>query len=55
MFALLVALLAAWIVLGAVGIAVQGLMWLFWICLVAFIATAIAGWVGRDVGKLREQ
>lgn len=51
MLTLLIILLIIWLGLGLVGLAVKGLIWLFWIGLILFVATAIIGWVQRAVKR----
>ena len=48
-FALLLALVIVWIVLGIIGFVVHGLFWLFVIACVLFVATVLGGafWRGR--------
>ncbi|WAX55093.1 hypothetical protein M6B22_11030 [Jatrophihabitans cynanchi] len=43
MLAVLLALIIVWIVLGIIGFVVHGLIWLFVIACVLFVATLLAG------------
>jgi len=43
----LLVLLAIWIVLSVIGLIIKGLLWLFFLGLIAFIATALYGAVRR--------
>lgn len=45
MLKLILILLAVWLVLSLIGLAVKGLFWLFVIGAVLFVATAIWGWI----------
>ncbi|MCI1218723.1 hypothetical protein [Bifidobacterium crudilactis] len=45
MLALFIILMLLWIVGGIAGLAVKGLIWLFFVSLVLFIITAIWGFV----------
>lgn len=47
MFALVLALVIVWIVLGIIGFVVHGLIWLFVIACVLFVATAFGGVFAR--------
>jgi len=47
---LLIILLIVWIVLALLGVAVKGLVWLFWIAVVLFIATLIGYFISRRSG-----
>lgn len=48
MGALLLFLLAAWIVLSVLGLVIKGLFWLFVIGIILVIATAAFGWFKRQ-------
>ena len=41
-------LLVVWLVLAIVGAIVEGLLWLLFIGIVLFLATAAYGWVKRN-------
>jgi len=43
-----IALLLLALLIGGVGLAVEGLKWLLIIALVLFVASAITGWSGRS-------
>jgi hypothetical protein len=47
MVGLILLLLVAWIVLSVIGLVVKGLIWLFIIGVILFVATAAWGWVQR--------
>lgn len=47
MVALIVVILAVWLILSIVGFAIEGLLWLGLIGVVLFVATAIFGWLKR--------
>lgn len=51
MVVLVVVLLAAWLVLSIVGFAIEGILWLGFIGLVLFVATAIVGWLRRSAHR----
>jgi hypothetical protein len=51
--AFLVLLLVIWAILAVVGLALKGLLWLFFIGLVLFLVTGIVGWVNRRTGAAR--
>jgi hypothetical protein len=45
MWAIVLGLLALWLVFSIVGLVVKGLMWLFIIGVILFLATAAWGWI----------
>jgi hypothetical protein len=44
---LIITLLVIWLVLSVLGFVVKGLLWLAFIGLVLFVATAVWGWLKR--------
>ncbi|SEE25515.1 hypothetical protein SAMN04489740_0979 [Arthrobacter alpinus] len=48
MATLVIVLLALWLILAVVGVAVKGLLWLAAIAAILFVATAAIGWVRRN-------
>ena len=49
MIGLIVTLLVIWLILAVLGLVVKGLLWLFIVGLILFVATGIFGWVRRRV------
>lgn len=47
MLKFILVLLVLWIVLSVVGFVVEGLLWLAFLALVLFVATAVWGWLKR--------
>lgn len=47
MLTLVLVLLAIWLILGVVGFMFKGLLWLGFIAIILFVATAAIGWVRR--------
>ncbi len=47
MWGLLFLLLAAWIVVSVLGLIIKGLIWLFVIGVILFVATSVFGWSKR--------
>jgi hypothetical protein len=45
---LIIALLVIWLVLSILGAIIEGLLWLAFIGLVLFAATAVWGWMKRN-------
>ncbi|GAA6121909.1 hypothetical protein BPY_00170 [Bifidobacterium psychraerophilum] len=45
MFAFMIVLLVVWLIAGAIGLVVQGMLWLFWVALALFVLTAVAGFI----------
>jgi hypothetical protein len=45
MKALIIALLAVWLVLAVLGAVLEGLLWLLFIAVLALVATATWGWL----------
>lgn len=45
MFVFMIVLLVVWLIAGAIGLVVQGLLWLFWVALALFVLTAVAGFI----------
>lgn len=43
MIAIIIAALVLWIILGVIGFAVHALLWLAYVALILFVATAIFG------------
>ena len=48
MLKLVALLLVLWLVIAVVGAIVEGLLWLLFIGIVLFLATAAFGWVKRN-------
>lgn len=51
MLTFVLVLLAIWLILSIVGLAVKGLFWLFVVGAVLFVITAIVGWLRRKTGS----
>ncbi|MCU1505410.1 MAG: hypothetical protein QOD27_477 [Microbacteriaceae bacterium] len=51
MLTLVIVLLAIWLILSIVGFAIKGLLWLAFIGIILFVATAIVGFIRRSVGR----
>jgi hypothetical protein len=51
--AFLVLLLVIWAILAVIGLALKGLLWLFFIGLILFFVTGVVGWVNRRTGASR--
>ncbi|WP_174255865.1 hypothetical protein [Phytoactinopolyspora mesophila] len=51
MLTLVIVLLAIWLILSIVGFAIEGIFWLGIVGIVLFVATALIGWVRRNVNK----
>lgn len=47
MWGLIWTLLVIWLILAVLGLVIKGLIWLFIVGLVLFVATGILGWVRR--------
>ena len=45
-------LLVLWLVLAVIGLVLKGLLWLFWIAAVLFVATLVISALGR-IGSRR--
>lgn len=50
MLALVLVLLAVWLLLAILGTLLKGLMWLTVLAILAFIATGAYGWMKRQTG-----
>lgn len=48
MMGIVLLLLIVWVVLGVIGLVVKGLLWLFIVGLILFLATAAWGWMKRQ-------
>lgn len=48
MLKLIALLLVVWLVIAVVGAIVEGLLWLLFIGIALFLATAVFGWVKRN-------
>jgi hypothetical protein len=44
---LIITLLVIWLVLSVLGFVIKGLLWLAFIGLILFVATAVWGWLKR--------
>lgn len=48
---LVIALLVVWAVLALLGLLIKGLLWLLWVAIILFVATAIFGALRRRSGS----
>jgi hypothetical protein len=51
MLTLVIVLLAIWLVLSIVGFAIKGLLWLAFIGIILFVATAIIGFIRKAAAR----
>lgn len=51
MLTFIIILLAIWAVLAVLGFAIKGLVWLAFIGIILFVATAIIGWIRGRASK----
>jgi hypothetical protein len=49
---IIITLLIIWLVLSILGFVVKGLLWLAFIGLILFVATAVWGWFKRKAKRL---
>lgn len=47
---LIIALLVLWLVFSVLGLVIEGLLWLLWVGILLFIATAVWGWLSSRKG-----
>lgn len=47
---LIIVLLVLWLVFAVLGAVIEGLLWLLWIGLLLFVATAAWGWLSARKG-----
>lgn len=47
MWAIVLVLLAIWLAISIIGLIIKGLIWLFIIGAILFVATSVWGWVKR--------
>ncbi|WP_198663947.1 hypothetical protein [Jiangella endophytica] len=48
MWGIILILLVAWLVISVLGLVIKGLLWLFFIGVVLFLATSAWGWLKRN-------
>ncbi len=48
MWGIILVLLVAWLVISVLGLLIKGLLWLFFIGVVLFLATSAWGWLKRN-------
>jgi hypothetical protein len=53
MLVLVVVLLAIWLILAVIGFTVKGLVWLAIIAIILFVATAVIGFIRRNITRSR--
>lgn len=53
MWGIILLLLVAWLVISVLGLVIKGLLWLFFIGLVLFLATSAWGWIKRNSDDAR--
>lgn len=51
MLEIILLVIILWVVLGAVGLTIHGLVVLFWIAVAGLVLTGLAGWARRQIRR----